>query len=117
MLILQGVDADPHVLPVLQLSAGCGSSQTYLLFALPSVLPNIMAAVTSATLNERISILMVQYLTGFVDSHFSIEASAGRSYFSLFPLGQTIMLFSFHGFILRSHCGSPSLLTVSWVAG
>jgi hypothetical protein len=30
------------------------------------VLPNIMTAVTSATLNERICILMVQYLTGFV---------------------------------------------------
>jgi hypothetical protein len=41
------------------LSAGCGSSQTYLLFALASVLPNIMAAVTSTTLQERICILIV----------------------------------------------------------
>ena len=41
------------------MSAGFGSSQTYLLFALASVLPNIMKAVTSATLQERIFILMV----------------------------------------------------------
>ena len=59
MSMLHGVDADPHVLPVLHLSAGCGSSQTYLLFALASVLPNIMTAVTSTTLHERICILMV----------------------------------------------------------
>jgi hypothetical protein len=57
--MVHGADADPHVLAELHLSAGCGSSQTYLLFALASVLPNIMAAVTSATLYERSCILMV----------------------------------------------------------
>src|ERR1700733_1985183 len=57
--MVHGMDADPHVFPVLHLSAGCGSSQTYLLFALASVLPNIMASVTSATPQERICILMI----------------------------------------------------------
>jgi NAD(P)-dependent dehydrogenase (short-subunit alcohol dehydrogenase family) len=41
----------------------------------------------------------------------------GRNYFSLSLLGQTMTLLSFQGFTLRSHCGSPSLLMVSWVAG
>ena len=59
MLTVHGVDADPHVLPVLHLSAGRGSSQTYLLFALANVLLNIMTAVASATLYERSCILMV----------------------------------------------------------
>src|ERR1700683_2977095 len=117
MLILQGVDADPHVLPVLQLSAGCGSSQTYLLFALASVLPNIMTAVTSATLIERICILIVNTSQELWTALFQWKASAGGSYFSLSLLGKTMTLLSFQGFILRSHCGSPSLLMVSWVAG
>src|SRR5580693_874240 len=116
MSMVHGVDADPHVLPVLHLSAGCGSSQTYLLFALASVLPNIMAAVTSTTLHERICILMVNTSQELWMALFQ-WAPAGRSYFSLFLLGQTMTLLSFQGFIRRSHCGSPSLLMVSWVAG
>src|ERR1700691_3447436 len=71
--MVHGVDADPHVLPVLHLSAGCGSSQTYLLFALASVLPNIMAAVTSTTLQERICILMVNTSQELCTAPFSME--------------------------------------------
>src|SRR6202161_4309470 len=115
--MVHGVDADPHVLPVLHMSAGCGSSQTYLLFALASVLPNIMTAVTSSTLHERSCILMINTSQELLTTRFQWKASAGWSYFSLSPLGQTMMLLSFQGFILRSHCGSPSLLMVSWVAG
>ena len=59
MSMVHGADEDPHVLPVLHMSAGCGSSQTYLLFALAGVLPNMMTAVISATLHERSCILMV----------------------------------------------------------
>jgi hypothetical protein len=58
MLMVHGVDWDPHVLPALQLSAGRGSSQTYLLFALADALPNITTAVTSATLYDRSCILI-----------------------------------------------------------
>jgi hypothetical protein len=67
------------VLPVLQLSAGCGSSQTYLLFALATVLPNIMAAVTSTTLHERICILMVNTSQELWTALFQRKASARRS--------------------------------------
>jgi hypothetical protein len=73
MSMLQGVDADPHVLPVLHLSAGCGSSQMYLLFALATGLTNIMTAVTNTMLHERSCILMVNYLTGIVNRFFSME--------------------------------------------
>src|SRR5580692_459771 len=73
MSMVHGVDADPQVLPVLHLSAGCGSSQTYLLFALASVLPNIMTAVTSTTLHERICILIVNTSQEILDGPFSME--------------------------------------------
>jgi hypothetical protein len=59
MSMVHGADADPHVLAELHMSAGCGSSQMYLLFALANGLPNIMTAVTSTTLHERSCILMV----------------------------------------------------------
>ena len=59
MLMVHDADEDPHVLPVLHMSAGFGSSQMYLLFALASVLPDITKAVNSATLHERICNLMV----------------------------------------------------------
>src|ERR1700677_1243608 len=105
MLMVHGVDADPHVLPVLHMSAGCGSSQMYLLFALATVLPNIMTAVTSPTLHERSCILTVNTSQVLLTTRFQWKAAAPRSYFSLSPLGQTMMLLSFQGFILRSQCG------------
>jgi hypothetical protein len=109
MSMVHGADADPHVLAELHMSAGCGSSQTYLLFALATVLPNIMTAVTSATLHERSCILMVNTLRELWTAPFQLKASAGRNDFSLSPPGQSMILLSFQGFILRSHCGSPSL--------
>jgi hypothetical protein len=67
------------VLPVLHMSAGCGSSQMYLLFALADVLPNIMTAITSATLQEHSCILMVNTFQEFWTAHFRLKRQAERA--------------------------------------
>lgn len=83
MSMVHGADADPHVLPVLHMSAGWGSSQMYLLFALANVLANIMTAVTSATLQERSCILMVNTSQELWTAPFQLVASGWREPFLL----------------------------------
>ena len=83
MSMVHGVDGDPHVLAGLHMSAGFGSSQTYLLFALADVLPNIMAAVTSATLHERGCILMFNTSQELWTAPFQLKVSCWTELFLL----------------------------------
>jgi hypothetical protein len=101
MSMVHGADVDPHVLAELHISAGCGSSQMYLLLALATILPNIMTAVTSAKLLECNCILMVDTSLELWNATLQLKTSAGWSYFPLFPSGQTITLLTFQGSILR----------------
>jgi hypothetical protein len=57
--ILHASEPDPHVFAAVHMSAGCGSSQTYLLFASVKAPLSNTIDVTNATLHERSLLLMV----------------------------------------------------------
>src|SRR3954470_8425338 len=114
--ILQDWVAEPQVLAAVHKSCGFGSSQAYLLLACDMVPPSKRIEAVTAILRKHRFLIIADTFQDFFVSALQ-RPNERADYFSLAPAGHITMLLSFQGFILRSNCGSPSLLMVSWVAG